>query len=225
MKGMNRRSLLTVLALLPAASLAFQARLAFQAQAAPASAMVPLTDRDRADIARMEVYLTNLRTLKARFLQVAPNGTLSEGVVWLERPGKMRFQYDPPSPFLLVANYGLVVFNDRQLQQTSNIPLSQTPLGIILAEKVKLSGDVEIIGLRRQPGEIGLTVQRTGSPSDGSITLMFSDPPMALRQWVVLDQQRQETSVKLFNVELGGSFDSKLFQVATPAPLPTAGGG
>lgn len=214
MARMKRRTLLAGLALLPA--------LPVQAQV---QARLALTDRDRADIARVETYLTDLRTLKARFLQVAPNGAISEGVVWLERPGKMRFQYDPPSPFLLVANYGLVVFNDRKLQQTSNIPLSQTPLGILLADKVTLSGEVEIIALRRQPGEIMLTLQRASSRSDGNITLIFSDRPLALQQWIVVDQQRQETSLKLANVELGGKFDPKLFQVTTPVQAPSGGGG
>lgn len=212
---MNRRTLLAVvLALLSAGVLPL-----------PAQAGLTLTDRDRADIARIEAYLSGLRSLKARFVQVAPDGGLSEGVVWLERPGKMRFEYDPPSPFLLVANYGLVVFSDRKLQQTSNIPLSQTPLGILLAEKVTLSGDVEITGLQRQPGEILLTFQRTASPSDGSLTLVFLDRPLALQQWSVVDQQRQATNVQLFNVQLGGKFDAALFQVATPAPSPSGGGG
>ena len=212
---MNRRTLLAiVLALLSAG-----------VPPLPAQAGLTLTDRDRADIARIEAYLSGLRSLKARFVQVAPDGGLSEGVVWLERPGKMRFEYDPPSPFLLVANYGLVVFSDRKLQQTSNIPLSQTPLGILLAEKVTLSGDVEITGLQRQPGEILLTFQRTASPSDGSLTLVFLDRPLALQQWSVVDQQRQATNVQLFNVQLGGKFDAALFQVATPAPSPSGGGG
>ena len=123
---MNRRTLLAVLAALPAG---FVFR--------PAQAALALTDHDRADIARIEAYLTGLRSLKARFLQVSSNGGTSEGVVWLERPGRMRFQYDPPSPFLLVANYGIVVFTDRQLRQTSNIPLSQTPLML----KHELKGD------------------------------------------------------------------------------------
>ncbi len=211
---MNRRSLLAALALLPAGLLPFRAR-----------AALALTDRDRADIARIETYLTNLRSLKARFLQVAPNGATSEGEVWLQRPGRMRFQYDPPSPFLLVANYGLVVFNDSKLQQTSNIPLSQTPLGIILADQVKLSGDIEIVGLRRLPDEIELTLQRTASPSDGTITLYFSDQKLALQRWTVVDQQRQETSVRLFNVELGGKFDPALFKVTVPSQQPAGGGG
>lgn len=214
MDVMNRRTLLAAFSLLPIAALPSRT------YAAPG-----FTDRDRADIQRIETYLTGLHSLKARFLQVAPNGGVSGGVVWLQRPGKMRFQYDPPSPFLLVANYGLVVFNDRSLRQTSNIPLSQTPLGIILADRVTLSGDVEVTALRRQPGEIILTLLRKSSPADGSITLYFADQPLALQQWVVTDQQRQETSVKLFNVELGGRFDPALFNVTTPAEPPTAGGG
>src|SRR5947209_8306961 len=67
---------------------------------------------DRADLARIEAYLNTIGSLKARFLQVAPNGATSQGVAWLERPGRMRFQYDPPSPILLVAGHGLVVFHD-----------------------------------------------------------------------------------------------------------------
>ena len=208
---MKRRNLL---ALLPAVLLPVHAR----------AALAP-SDRDRADITRIEAYLTGLHTLKARFLQIAPNGNISEGVVWLQRPGEMRFQYDPPRPFLLVANYGLVVFKDKKLQQTSTIPLSQTPLGIILAEQVKLSGDVEILGLRRLPDEIALTLRRTASPSDGNITLFFSDQKLALQRWSVVDQQQQITSVKLFNVELGGKFDPALFKVTTPQPLPSGGGG
>ena len=211
---MNRRTLLAVLAALPAG---FVFR--------PAQAALALTDHDRADIARIEAYLTGLRSLKARFLQVSSNGGTSEGVVWLERPGRMRFQYDPPSPFLLVANYGIVVFTDRQLRQTSNIPLSQTPLSIILADQVKLSGDVEIIGIRRLPDQIILTLQRVASPSDGTLTLIFSDQKLALLQWIVVDPQRQETRLRLYDLELGGKFDPKLFQVTAPTQMPNGGGG
>ena len=92
-----------------------------------AQSRLQLTERDRADLARIEAYLNGIVSLKARFLQVAPNGATSAGVAWLERPGRMRFQYDPPSPLLLVAGHGLVVFHDAQLNQTSNIPLSRTP--------------------------------------------------------------------------------------------------
>jgi outer membrane lipoprotein-sorting protein len=212
---MHRRALLALPLLLAA-------RRPVRAQPAPAPAWQP-TAQDRTDLARIEAYLNNLHTLKAHFLQVAPDGGISQGTAWLDRPGRMRFQYDPPAPFLLVAAYGLLVFRDTKLDQTSNVPLSQTPLGILLADKVTLSGDVTVTGLARQPGQLQVSLVRTASPSDGTLTLVFADPPLALRQWTVLDAQRKETRVTLYNVELGGSFDPELFNVAKPQPRPSNG--
>lgn len=205
MRRMNRRELLILFPalLLPTARTVAQPR--FQP-----------TAQDRADLARIETYLDGLRTLKAHFLQVAPNGAISQGTAWLERPGRMRFQYDPPSPLLLVAGHGLVVFHDRQLNQTSNIPLSQTPLGILLADHVHLQGDVTVTGMQHLPGQIQVSLLRTASPGDGTLTLIFADNPLTLRQWTVLDAQRQETRVTLYNVETGGSFDPKLFEFVDP---------
>ncbi|HEY2619182.1 MAG TPA: outer membrane lipoprotein carrier protein LolA [Acetobacteraceae bacterium] len=174
------------------------------------------TPQDRTDLTRIETYLDGLRTLKAHFLQVAPNGAITQGTVWLERPGRMRFQYDPPSPLLLVAGHGLVVFHDSSLNQTSNILLSQTPLGILLADHVRLQGDVTVTAMQRLPGQIQVSLIRTASPGDGTLTLIFADTPLALRQWTVVDAQRQETRVTLYNVETGGQFDPKLFEVADP---------
>jgi len=170
------------------------------------------TPQDRADLARIEAYLDRMKALKAHFLQVAPNGGVSQGTAWLERPGRMRFQYDPPTPFLLVASHGLLVFHDSQLNQTSNIPLGRTPLGILLATNVRLSGEVTVTRIQRLPGQIQVSLVRTASPGEGTLTLTFADAPLALRQWTVLDAQRQETRVTLYNVELGGTPDPKLFE-------------
>ena len=205
MRRMNRRELLILSAalLLPVA----------HAMALPAYEPTP---QDRTDLARIETYLDSLRTLKAHFLQVAPNGAISQGTVWLERPGRMRFQYDPPSPLLLVAGHGLVVFHDKSLNQTSNIPLGQTPLGILLADHVRLQGDVTVTAMQRLPGQIQVSLIRTASPGDGTLTLVFADNPLTLRQWTVLDAQRQETRVTLYNAETGGQFDPKLFEFIDP---------
>lgn len=171
---------------------------------------------DHADIIRIQEYLNSLHTLKAHFIQVAPNGTISQGTAWLDRPGRMRFEYDPPSPFLLVAGHGLVVFHDASLDQTSNIPLRSTPLSILLADHVVLGGDVTVTGLRRLPGQIQVTLVRTANPTEGSLTLVFADNPLSLRQWTVIDVQGQRTTVTLTNVELGGSFNQNLFEFIDP---------
>ncbi len=183
---------------------------AAQAQAPVASPV------DQADVTRIQAYLNGLHTLKAHFVQVAPNGAISQGTAWLERPGRMRFQYDPPSPLLLVAGHGLVVFHDAALDQTSNIPLGATPLGILLADHISLSGDVTVTGINHLPGEIELTLVRTAHPTEGGLTLVFTDNPLTLRQWTVTDTQGQRTTVTLTNIELGGTFNQRLFEFVDP---------
>ncbi len=202
---MNRRAMLLSAIALP---LGAQAR----AQAHP---FAP-TSQDRADLQRVEAYLNGVRALKARFQQVAPDGGTTQGQAWLQRPGRLRFQYDPPTPFLLVGGNGLLVFNDSQLKQTSNIPLGSTPLGLLLQDNLRLSGDVTVTGMTRAPGQLQVSLVRTKSPADGTLTLIFTDPPLALTQWVVVDAQRLETRVRLYNIEMGGSFDQKLFQFIDP---------
>ena len=182
----------------------------------PAAAFAQASPQDRADLQRVEIYLNSVRTLHSRFLQVAPNGGTSEGQAWLWRPGRLRFQYDPPSPFLLVGGNGLLVFHDAKLKQTSNIPLNSTPLGILLQDNLRLSGDVTVTKVARVPGQLQVSLVRTKTPQDGSLTLIFADAPLALKQWTVIDAQRQETRVTLYNAELGGTFDTKLFQFVDP---------
>jgi outer membrane lipoprotein-sorting protein len=202
---MKRRTLLTG-SVLGALSLAGGAR----AQA------VALTAQDHADLGRVEAYMNTIHTLKARFLQVAPDGATTQGTAWIERPGRLRFQYDPPTPLLLVAGHGLVFFNDSQLGQTNNFPLNATPLGILLSDHLTFSGDVTVNGIARQPGQIQISVYRTASPGDGTLTLVFADGPLALRQWSTIDAQHQETRVTLFDVELGGTFNEDLFNFVDP---------
>lgn len=220
MGGMKRRIFLSVPLLLAGLGPA----LVQPALAQPSLEPLALSAQDRADIARVEAYLGAMRRLKARFLQVGPDGGTAEGTAWIERPGKMRFQYDPPTPLLLVAAHGDLVFQDKQLNQVSHIPISSTPLGILLANRITLSGDVTVTRVTRLPGQLQITMVRTARPGDGSLTLVFADNPLALKQWMVVDAQQRETRVSLFGIELGGHFDPKLFEFIQP-PSGAAGGG
>ena len=214
---MKRRALLLLPLALP---------LALRPGAARAQPRSPqLSAQDRADIGRIETYLNSVKALHSRFLQVAPNGATSQGQAWLVRPGRLRFQYDPPAPFLLVGGNGLLVFHDSQLKQTSNIPLNSTPLGLLLQDNLRLSGDVTIVSFARQPGQLQVGLVRTASPQDGVLTLIFADNPLSLRQWTVLDAQRQETRVTLFNVETGGSYPATLFEFVDPKFFQNNSGG
>jgi outer membrane lipoprotein-sorting protein len=201
---MNRRALL-VLPLLPLAAPA----VAQQRAAA-------LSDRDRADLARVEAYLNALTTLRGRFLQIADNGAAAEGTAWIWRPGRMRFEYDPPEPLLLVADAGQFLMYDRDLRAPTTLLISQTPLAILLRREVRLSGDVTVTGIERSGGFLRVTMFRTSEPAEGRLTLVFQPDPMELRQWAVVDGQRRETRVTLSRIETGLRFPAGLFQFNDP---------
>lgn len=204
---MNRRTLLRLALLSP-----LLGPIAARAQVAA----MPLSPQDKADLQRVQDYLNGITTLKAHFLQVAPDGAMSQGTVWMHRPGRMRFQYDPPAPYLLVASEGQLTFEDKSIQQISQAPLGMTPLGILLGDHVRLSGPVTVIGLRRLPGQLQVTLVRTSSPHEGTLTLLFTENPLTLRQWTVLDAQRRETTVTLENVEQGIKLPPGLFVFQDP---------
>jgi outer membrane lipoprotein-sorting protein len=193
--------------------------------AAPFLLAAAAPSADPALLGRLAAYLNGIHTLKAHFLQVAPDGRISEGTAWVDRPGRMRFAYAPPTPYLLVAGDGLVMFHDRQLDQTSTVPLDRTPLGILLAPDIRFSGTVKVTAVRRLPGEIALTLIRTQAPEQGSLTLVFSTDPITLRQWSVVDPQHQRTTVSLTDIETGGRFPPDLFSVARPQRGFGGGGG
>jgi outer membrane lipoprotein-sorting protein len=183
----------------------------------------PLSAPDQALVRQAELYLNSLTALTANFLQVAADGSTRTGKAWLQRPGKMRFEYDPPDKQLLVAGFGLLVYNDPQLDQTTNIPLGSTPLGILLAQHVVLSGAVTVTKVERDPGEDRITVIRTGKANEGSLTLVFGTDPLELRQWVVTDAQQRQTQVSLYDVAPGGPFPDSLFTFQGGSPIQTGG--
>ncbi|MDO9709850.1 LolA family protein [Paracraurococcus lichenis] len=199
---MLRRSLLALPALLPALPAVAQQR--------------PFSDRDRADIARAEAWLNRLTSLKARFLQIAQNGAASEGTGWIVRPGRMRFEYDPPEPLLLVASHGQFFYFDRQLVQATTLPIGSTPLGILLREDLRLSGEITVSRVERGGGLLRVTLFRTAAPAEGRLTLVFAEDPFELRQWAVVDAQGQETRVTLSQPEYGARYPALLFDFNDP---------
>ena len=184
--------------------------------AAPAAAQRAALPTRAADIARVEAYLNGITTLRARFLQVAESGAAAEGTALIWRPGRMRFDYDPPEPTLIVAWEGQVMHYDRELNMPSIVPASQTPLAVLLRPRIALSGDITVGEVERTGGFLRLTLRRTGADAEGSLTLVLEESPMALRQWQVVDAQRRRTTVTLTQVETGVPLDWRLFAFNDP---------
>ena len=205
--------------------------LATLAGAAPPGHAAPpkpatLGDQDRADIGRVESYLNGLRTATATFLQVSDNGGVARGKFYLSRPGKMRFEYEPPTPVLMVSTGGSLVYYDSLLKQTSYLPLDSTPLGLLLRDNLKFGSEVTITKFERGPGTLRMTLVQTKDPDQGELVLTFSDKPLALKQWTVIDQQRKATTVTLMELQRDVALDPKLFQFSTvggPGVAPPSG--
>ncbi len=181
------------------------------AQGAPAV----LRPVDHGWIDRIQDTLSGLSTLQARFAQTAPDGAVTHGTASLARsagqPGRMRFDYDAPSPLLLVGNDGKLVFQDRSIDQVTTMPLERTPLGLLLRPNPKLSGDVTVTHFTHEHGQLDVALVRTAEPSGGTLTLHFSDQPLALQGWTVVDAQGRETKIALSDVKLGLSLAPSLF--------------
>ncbi len=178
---------------------------------------VRLSDTDRADIARIEEYLKGVRTLKARFLQVSSNGEYAEGDLFLSRPGKMRIDYDPPLPILIVADGRWLIYYDSELEQVSYVPLGSTPASILTSENLSFtSGDLIVTDFDNSAGTMRITVVRAKDPQAGAVTLVFDANPVVLRKWSIVDTQGIETQVTLVSARSGVPLNKDLFFFADP---------
>lgn len=166
----------------------------------------------KADIARIEAYLNSIKTLRTRFLQIAQNGDAAAGELTIARPGRMRLEYDQPQPTLLIANGTFLIYIDRHLDQTTHVFLKNTPVGVLVAENIKLSGELTVTRFVREPGVVRVTLAKTTEAEEGTIALVFSDAPLALRQWVVVDAQGARTSVTLDALEYDVAVKSGMFE-------------
>ena len=207
----TRRTLLRVgLALLSAAALPTAiGGLSTAARAA-------LSDQDLADVARIEQYMDNIITMQARFQQVEPDGKLSFGRIYLRKPGRLRVEYDPPVPILLVADGGLLSYYDKELDELKQMPLQQSTAWFLVRYPIKLTDGVTVSGINRSPGGLQISLYQTDEPDAGSVSLIFVDNPLRLTQWTVTDGQNKEVRVGLLDVQVGIDVPNDKF--GTPRP-------
>ena len=195
--------------------------LAWMLGAEPAAAALP-SALHAGELARVEDYLNDLTTFKADFVQINPDGATVTGELYYQRPDKMRLDYDPPSPILIISDGWWVIYYDRQLEQVSHLAIGSTPLGFLLSDEIRLSGDVTVTDVERSAGELHVTLVQTDEPHQGSIQLSFAEDPMELRRWTVVDAQGQATHVVLERPETGLSLDRELFRFRNPQFYPGA---
>ena len=177
----------------------------------------PATDFDRDEmIASLNAYLNDISTLRARFSQIAPDGSLATGVLSLQRPGRLHFQYDDPSPIRVIADGTTVAIEDQALETVDRIPLRSTPVWWLLKDEINIAEDAEIVGMASEYGFFYLTLRDPSGDMEGEIMFVFAEPSLELREWYVTDALGEVTRVSLSDVETGMRLDPRLFRIPEP---------
>lgn len=181
--------------------------LAVEAKQAP----MPLSAAQQQSIRKLNDYLNSFQSLKADFVQVSSKGNMAQGQMLIAKPGKLRFEYAPPNPLLIVSDGRWLTIKDKVKEKGDQFPLSSTPLRLVVAPQIDLLAETDVIGFDSTDGLTSVSfVDRKGSLG-GYITLVYDEQRNQLIQWVVVDGKGRHTTVQLTNIVLGGNFDPKLF--------------
>lgn len=165
-------------------------------------------------LAQISQYLNQLQTAQGGFTQINADGTLSTGQVYIKRPGRIRFEYNPPEESMVMASGGqLAIFDPRSNTGPDRYPLNQTPLNIILERNVDLSRARMVTGQRYDGTSTYITAQDPDNPQYGNIQMVFTANPIELRQWIVTDDLGTETTIILNDLVSGGQIRDILFNI------------
>ena len=165
----------------------------------------------------VEAYINSIRTLQARFVQSNPNGSNVQGTLYVSRPGKMRFQYDPPSQLKIVADGRQVTMWDPANKDFGQWPIGWTAASFLVMQPFRLSGDITVVANQRTPdGLLALTLVQTRKPQEGKVIVRLSENPMQLRGWTILDNRGNKVDVSLTDLRTGVQLADSLFKYDGP---------
>jgi outer membrane lipoprotein-sorting protein len=183
------------------------------------------SDAEKADLDHVSAYLNSIRTMKGGFVQIDPDGTVDQGTFVLSKPGRVRFEYDPPAPTLIVSDGHRVVVANKSLKTTDSYALSHTPLGLILDDGIDLKENGDVVAVAHQGDVLIVKARSSNFGVHADITLSFAEPTLELRQWTVIDNQGLSTTVALRETQAGVDVAPSAFVLpdkkslsAAPAP-------
>jgi outer membrane lipoprotein-sorting protein len=189
--------------------------------ALPAHAQANLSAQDRAALARAQGYLQALTSAQGTFVESGAGGQRRQGRFYLQRPGKMRFEYTSPAGLLVVSDGYNVKRWDPRLNVFRQVPLGQTPLSTFLARNVRLDQGVRIDRVQQSSGGgITIVARDQRRPNDGSVTLVFGGAPMRLLEWTIADAQGSATRTQLTQLQPASNLNASLFRLTDPTRRP-----
>jgi outer membrane lipoprotein-sorting protein len=181
---------------------------------APSSQTTAFDANQRALLDRISGYLSGVQTLVGNFVQIGPDGRRVDGAFSIQKPGKVRFQYNPPSPIDIIADGSAVVVRDRSLETSDYYPLSQTPLRYLLADRIDLLRDTNVISVSADDTFVTVVIEETQVMiGTNRLMIMFDAKTLALKQWTVTDPQGLDTTVAVYNLDTTKKPDPNLFVI------------
>ncbi|NBN65503.1 outer membrane lipoprotein carrier protein LolA [Microvirga tunisiensis] len=181
-----------------------------QAAGTPAAQLTPT---EQETLNEINTYFNSVRTMHGEFVQFGPEGDQVEGKFFLERPGKIRFYYNPPVQLDIIADGKSVSVKDRKLATQDIWPLNETPLRFLLAEQIDLTKDANVVGVVVESDLVTVVVEDRTTFNSGKLTLIFDAQTFDLKQWTVTDAQGLDTSVAIYNITANGPSNPKLFVI------------
>jgi outer membrane lipoprotein-sorting protein len=169
--------------------------------------------RQRALVERINGSLSNIQTLVGDFVQVGPDGARTEGQFFIQKPGKVRFEYKPPSRVDVIADGQSVVVRDSKLATQDLYPLSQTPLRYLLSDRIDLGRDTNLVSVAVDDVFVTLVIEEKQFVGTNRLVLMFGAKDLQLRQWTVTDPQGYDTTVAVYNLDTKKKPDPDLFKI------------
>jgi outer membrane lipoprotein-sorting protein len=168
----------------------------------------------RALISKVSNYLTSVQAVTGNFVQIGPDGRRAAGQLFIQKPGKVRFEYDPPSPIDIIADGQTVVVRDRQLGTQDPYPLSQTPLRFLLSDRIDLLRDTKVVGISADESFVTINIEEV-QPLIGTnrLMMMFDAKDYRLKQWTVTDVQGFDTTIAVSNLDSSKRPDPGLFKI------------
>ncbi len=170
------------------------------------------SDEQRSDLDKISAYLNGMHAVEGGFSQINPNGDVTEGKIYIDRPGKIRFEYDAPNPTLVLCDGSSIYVQNRKLNTVDRYPLAGTPLQLILKDDISLKQNRSILSLHREGDSIIVDARSSNNRKQSNVTLVFAAAPVELRQWTVIDDQGLSTTVALRNVHPVTNLPDTLFQ-------------
>ena len=180
----------------------------------PASIFASFDANQKAQAAKVSNYLSSLQTVSGNFVQVGPDGTKTRGDFYIQKPGKVRFEYEPPSPIAIIADGSMLAVRDRKLATQDIYPLSQTPLRYLLSDRIDLLKDTNVVSVTADDVFISVTIEEKQLLIGTSrLMLMVGAKDGQLKQWTVTDPQGYDTTVAVYNLDTSRKVDPGLFKI------------